>query len=88
MSADGTTAGTELYVEVSTQHMDSQQKMILSCNCKKYEISLQTMWSNYLLKNNQKENNRRIVYQYKAGNQALIFCKGMSPNLKLSKGPL
>lgn len=40
-----------------------------------------------IVKNNQRENKRRIAYQYKAGDKVLIVSRGLDPKLKVNEGP-
>jgi hypothetical protein len=38
-------------------------------------------------KNNQKENRRRIAYDYKVGDKVLVLSNFMDPKLQLHRGP-
>ena len=43
--------------------------------------------ANAIAANNQRENRRRIAYDYKEGDKILILSSGLDPKLKLHEGP-
>jgi hypothetical protein len=61
--------------------------MILRTKIEANVEHIRTLRENAIYKNNQRENKRRIKYDYQEGDRVLVLSGGLDPKLKLHQGP-
>jgi transposase InsO family protein len=78
-------------VHGTTKHTPSQlvyaKDMILRTKIEANVEHIRTLRENAIYKNNQRENKRRIKYDYQEGDRVLVLSGGLDPKLKLHQGP-
>jgi hypothetical protein len=79
-----TVHGTTRY---SPAQLVYQKDMILRTNVEAETEAIRQRREAAILKNNQRENKRRIAYRFKAGDKVLILSRRLDPKMQLHRGP-